>query len=75
MEASTRTAIEERPEPARKKHDDRLWAERYASYWEPVLAPAGRRLLDALARDGLPSDEAMAPPSGTLTLLDVGTGT
>ncbi len=77
MEASTTEAIEERPEPALagKKYDDPLWAERYASYWEPVLAPAGRRLLDALARDGLPSDEAMAPPSGTLTLLDVGTGT
>ncbi|MBA2314821.1 MAG: methyltransferase domain-containing protein [Chloroflexi bacterium] len=77
MEASTTTAIEERPEPALagKKYDDPLWAERYASYWEPVLAPAGRRLLDALARDGLTSDAAMAPPSGTLTLLDVGTGT
>ena len=80
MEASTAPAIDERPEPAPtgKKYDDPSFAERYASYWEPVLAPAGRRLLDALERDGLLSDDAPAP-SGNLTLLDtlldVGTGT
>ena len=39
-----------------------------------MLAPAGRRLLDALEQDGLLSDQAPAP-SGNLTLVDVGTGT
>jgi hypothetical protein len=63
MEASITTAIEERPEPVLtgKKYDDPSWAERYARYWEPVLAPAGRRLLDALAQDRLLSDAAPAP--------------
>ena len=76
MEASTAPAIDERPEPAPtgKKYDDPSFAERYASYWEPVLAPAGRRLLDALEQDGLLADPAPAP-SWNLTLLDVGTGT
>jgi len=76
MEASTAPAIDDRPEPAPtgKKYDDPSFAERYASYWEPVLAPAGRRLLDALEQDGLPSDPAPVP-FGNLTLLDVGTGT
>ena len=76
MEASTAPAIDERPEPAPtgKKYDDPSFAERYASYWEPVLAPAGRRLLDALDQDGLLADPAPAP-SWNLTLLDVGTGT
>jgi SAM-dependent methyltransferase len=76
MEASTETAIDERPQPAPtgRKYDDPSFAERYASYWEPVLAPAGRRLLDALEQDGLLSDPAPVP-SGNLTLLDVGTGT
>ena len=76
MEASTAPAIDERPEsaPTGKKYDDPSIAERDAIYWEPVLAPAGRRLLDALEQDGLLSDPAPAP-SGDLTLLDVGTGT
>lgn len=77
MEASITTSIEERPEPALtgNKYDDLSWAERYARYWEPVLAPAGRRLLDVLAHDRLLSDAAPAPLSGAMTLLDVGTGT
>ena len=77
MEAHTTPAIEERTEAAltSKKYDDPSWAERYARYWEPVLAPAGRRLLDALAQDRLLSEAAPAPPSGALALLDVGTGT
>ncbi len=76
MEASTAPAIDEPPEPAptARKYDDPSFAERYASYWEPVLAPAGRRLLDALEQNGLLSDQAPRP-SGKLTLLDVGTGT
>ncbi len=76
MEATTAPAIDERPESALtgKKYDDPSFAERYTSYWEPVLAPAGRRLLDALEQDGLLSDQAPAT-SGNLTLLDVGTGT
>jgi SAM-dependent methyltransferase len=76
MEASTAPAIDEQPEPAptASKYDDPSFAERYASYWEPVLAPAGRRLLDALEQDGVLSDKAPAP-SGKLTLVDVGTGT
>jgi SAM-dependent methyltransferase len=76
MEASTAPAIDELPEPAPtcKKYNDPSFAERYASYWEPVLAPAGRRLLDALEQDGLLSDSAPTP-SANLTLLDVGTGT
>jgi SAM-dependent methyltransferase len=58
----------------RKTYDDPSFAERYARYWEPVLAPAGRRLLDALEQDGLLSEPAPAA-SGNLTVLDVGTGT
>lgn len=76
MEASTAPATDDLPEPAPtgRKYDDPSFAERYASYWEPVLAPAGRRLLDLLEQDGLLSDPAPVP-SGNLTLLDVGTGT
>jgi SAM-dependent methyltransferase len=76
MEASTAPAVIDQsdPAPAGRRHDDPSFAERYASYWEPVLAPAGRRLLDALEQDGLLSDQALVP-SGNLRLLDVGTGT
>ena len=76
MRASTSPTIGEPSEPAptARKYDDPSFAERYASYWEPVLAPAGRRLLDALEQEGLLPDQAPAP-SGKLTLIDVGTGT
>lgn len=76
MEASAAPAIDERPDSVLtgKNYDDPSFAERYVRFWEPVLAPAGRRLLDALEQYQLLSDQGPAT-SGNLTLLDVGTGT
>lgn len=76
MDANTAPPVDEQPgpAPAGSRYNDPSIAEGYATYWEPVLAPAGRRLVDALEHEGLLSDQALAP-SGNLRLLDVGTGT